>query len=218
MPNTTLILLIAAIIVALANLVFLILNHRRSRSANTPNLAIHIENFEKGQDKLEKAFREEMAKARQESAEGARCNREEVSKTLKELGDSNMKAVAGIGEAQDKQLRNLAERIAELTKSNEGRLNQMRETVERKMQSLQEENSKKLEEMPIAKIHLIPGGQIIDIEEVPYGRLQPCQCRPQLFGDGLLHGQGGQIDVGDQGFSGKRIQQQCSGFHLLGRH
>jgi hypothetical protein len=58
----------------------------------------------------------------------------------------------------------------------------------------------------------------INIEEVPDGRLQTCQCRPQLFGDGLLHGQGGQIDVGNQGFSRKRVRQQRSGFHLRGRH
>ena len=34
----------------------------------------------------------------------------------------------------------------------------------------------------------IPADTVIDIKEIPNSRLQPRQCRPQLFCNGLLHG------------------------------
>jgi len=88
---------------------------------------LRIESASSGIEKLERTLRQEMA-----------TNRDEVSKALKNFGDSSSQQIIG------------------LTKVNEQKLDNVRASVEERLKSLQEDNSRKLDEIRLTvdeKLH-----------------------------------------------------------------
>lgn len=127
-------------------------------------------------DRIDKAVREELSRNREESTKAARDLREELQRSIHTLADALLKrmnesqqATAHDREAvnssltsfsqlllgrmnesgtqQSSRLDNFADRLTQLSQSNNQQLERMRETVERKLSSLQQDNNQKLEQM-----------------------------------------------------------------------
>ena len=135
MTETWILVTAAAAVVAALIVVALVLPGRAAGAVRAL-LADRLDGFERRQERLEVALRDEMAKGRAESGTGARELREEVRAALKDAGDSTVRTLGVFGEG-----------LEGLTQSNESRIEKMRETVEGSLRALSDENAKRLEEM-----------------------------------------------------------------------
>ena len=91
-------------------------------------------------DAVERMMRDELARSREAIGSSARENREELSKSLKDVSDSLLKQLVEMAKLQNTYLENL-------TASNEQKLDGMRKTIEEKLKTLQEDNTAKLEKI-----------------------------------------------------------------------
>jgi DNA recombination protein RmuC len=117
----------------------------RSRSAK-PELINKMELLERAQERTERIFLEEFARGREESASGARAQRDELGATLKNVSDSTLKSlteISGILRVQLDQVTNQTRRLTdnvdarlkELREENTQQIEKMRATVDEKLQS-----------------------------------------------------------------------------------
>jgi len=77
----------------------------------------------------------------------AKLLREEVSGSLKMLGDSLAERLTQASDVQKDRLELFSAQLVKLTRSNEDKLDKMRETVEERLVILQNDNNKKIEQM-----------------------------------------------------------------------
>jgi DNA recombination protein RmuC len=128
-----------------AVIVLLIFMLTRSRSAE-PELINKIELLERAQERTERIFLEEFARGREESASGAKAQRDELGTTLKNVTDSTLKSlteISGMLRVQLDQVTNQARRLTdnvdarlkELREENTQQIEKMRATVDEKLQS-----------------------------------------------------------------------------------
>jgi DNA recombination protein RmuC len=96
---------------------------------------------------VERAVREELSRAREESGTAARDLREELSRSQQTGAELVMKTVGQMGQTQGEALAAVTREIKELAGSNETRLDNLRGTVDEKLRELRESNEAKLEEM-----------------------------------------------------------------------
>jgi len=99
------------------------------------------------QTRNERAVRDELRIAREESANAARQLREELAKTQNAFTETIVKTLSEIGSSQTEHLEDLSSRLKELTGTNESRMERLRDIVDSRMKSLQEGNEKKLDQM-----------------------------------------------------------------------
>jgi len=92
--------------------------------------------WEKGQDKLERAVKMEIAE-----------NRQENSKSQRHFSDSVLSRMADIATMQAKQLDTFSQQLLTLTQSNDQKLDRLREAVEERLKLLQADNNRQLEQM-----------------------------------------------------------------------
>ncbi len=128
MPNLTQILqglrladwllLITIIVLLVVVILLVILLRRKSLEDLATSLALQGEMLERGQERLEKVVREEIAQNREESLASSRHDREEISATLQTFATGIQSLITG-----------------------------MRDTIEAGLRVLQTENSKKLDQM-----------------------------------------------------------------------
>jgi DNA recombination protein RmuC len=118
-----------------------------SRTIDLSPLLNRLDALEKGNERTERAVKEEVARQREESANQARALREELGAALKNAGDSTVNTLGKIGEAQRGQLETFGGQLAKLVESNDKKLGELRTTVETKLTQIQTENATKLEEM-----------------------------------------------------------------------
>ena len=85
--------------------------------------------FEKAQEKIIRAFREDISMSRRETQGGNKELREELGQGLKNFSDS------------------LLQRLDAMSKSNDDRLKEVRETVGKQLENIQKDSSEKLEKM-----------------------------------------------------------------------
>jgi DNA recombination protein RmuC len=85
--------------------------------------------FEKAQEKIIRAFREDISMSRREMQGGNKELREELGQGLKNFSDS------------------LLQRLDAMSKSNDDRLKEVRETVGKQLENIQKDSSEKLEKM-----------------------------------------------------------------------
>jgi len=138
--------LIAAVCALAVACVVLALVLLRERGGGSQLLS-DLEGIDRGVQRLESVFREELKSERSAASDQAAKLRVELSESAKRQGDSLVKSVGEISGAQKTQLEAMAERINKLTESNEKRLETLREVVERRLRILQEDNAKKLDQM-----------------------------------------------------------------------
>jgi DNA recombination protein RmuC len=91
---------------------------------------------QEGQDRLERAVKEEIALSRRENSDA-----------LRQFGDSVQARMAEIATLQTGQLDAFSRQLLTLTASNEQKLDRLRETVEERLKLLQADNNVKLEQM-----------------------------------------------------------------------
>jgi DNA recombination protein RmuC len=137
----------AAILLLVLINTLLILLLRRKGPVDLSPVLFRFDLLEKGQDRLEGALRDEMARNRDESAASARQVREEISGNLSKFGDSFQTRMIEVAGLQKGQLDSFAQQLSVLTQTSEQKLEQMRDTIEQRLGFLQSENSKKLDQM-----------------------------------------------------------------------
>jgi Uncharacterized protein conserved in bacteria len=91
---------------------------------------------QEGQERLERAVREEIALSRRESGD-----------SMRRFSDSVLARMADIAALQTRQLEAFSRQLLTLTQSNEQKLERLRETVEERLKLLQADNNRQLEEM-----------------------------------------------------------------------
>jgi DNA recombination protein RmuC len=147
----------------LLNIVVLILLVARKPASEKFNpMGPQLLALEKGQDRLERVLREEMAQSREESNKAFKLTREEIASSVKAQFDSfrtetsntliahHKGTTASITEMSSQHkgmLDSFSKQLLEMTQMNEKKLEQVRETVEKRLTVLQEDNSKKIEQM-----------------------------------------------------------------------
>jgi len=141
-----LIIIITAVCITLAVVLLLVFLFTRLLK-KISSLDQELKNLEKNQQRIESITKEEIAKNRAETSQNNQRSREEMSKSLKDFGDSLLSRMAEIAGLQKDQLDIFSKQLSNQTRTNEEKLEQMRETVEKKLKTLQDENIKKLEQM-----------------------------------------------------------------------
>ena len=93
------------------------------------------------------AFKEESSQNRNESAQHARMNREEVGKALRDITHGLLQRMTENAGMQKGQLDSFARQLVALTRLNEEKSEAIRNVIDGQLLSLRTENSKKLEQM-----------------------------------------------------------------------
>jgi DNA recombination protein RmuC len=123
----------------------------RNRSSNQQvdlsSVLNRLDVLEKGNERTERAVKDEIARQREEIAGQSRALREELSASLKYAGDSTVNSLGEIGKAQRGQLETFSGQLNKLIESNEKKLGELRNMVETKLAQIQTDNAVKLEEM-----------------------------------------------------------------------
>lgn len=119
----------------------------RFASAARAALSDRLESVDRGQERIDRAVREELGKNRGESAEAAARLREEVRAAQRDAADSTHRALGVFGERLDGLAQALEQRLAQVGESNEKRIEGLRATVDERLARLQEDNGKRLDQM-----------------------------------------------------------------------
>ena len=128
-------------------LVLLALSLRRRFGGDSATFQKQLESIERGQERGEREFRDEVARNREESNAQARSLREELNASVQRLSDSVVQRITGLSGLQKQQLDGFAGQMNRLTESNEQKLDSLRTVVETKLAQIQTDNAGKLEEM-----------------------------------------------------------------------
>jgi DNA recombination protein RmuC len=96
---------------------------------------------------FERDLKADFSSVRTEQAAAAQAARAELGETLGRHTQATQQQLTGMAGAQNEQLKNFGERLAQLTQASEQRLEAVRATVEQRLDLLREENAKKLDEM-----------------------------------------------------------------------
>jgi DNA recombination protein RmuC len=107
-------------------------------------------------EKLERATREEFARARDSAENSAQSNRRETHEVLRNSADSLQARLTEIAGLQRSQLDSFAGQLAALAQSLEQKVEGVRDAVERRLGAIQEDNSRQLEKMRVTvdeKLH-----------------------------------------------------------------
>jgi DNA recombination protein RmuC len=96
---------------------------------------------------MERDLKQDLAFARSEHAAAAQAARTEFGAHLAQLAQTLQQQLASGGAAQVEHLRQISDRLLQLTQANDQRLEAVRATVEQKLEALRAENTQKLEQM-----------------------------------------------------------------------
>lgn len=141
MSDTFVIVLIGVGVINLV-LLFIVWQGQRRNSSAYIN-----ERLESSQEKIERALKDEISRNREEMLTSARDSREELSGSLRSVGNTNAQRMSEIAEGHNNQLDSFAKQLAGLTEATERRLETMRTTIEARLTALQEDNGRKLDQM-----------------------------------------------------------------------
>ncbi len=137
MNEISIILLIATL--ASVILFFFIINKKLSGGGKSE--------IKDGFEKMDRSFRDEIARNREESSKNAKSQREEVNESILKLGEQISSTIGEISKGQKNQLDIFAKQMNTLTQMNEQKFDKLQEKVESQLKEIQDKNEKKLEEM-----------------------------------------------------------------------
>jgi len=143
------ILLITTLILVLILLVIIFFINKKIEGIN-------ILDLKEENERIERSFRDEFSRNRDETIKITRAQREELSNNMKMLGDQLSGNITEISKMQKNQLEIFADQLSKLTVSNEQKFDKLQERVENQLKELQDKNEKKLEEMRLTvdeKLH-----------------------------------------------------------------
>jgi DNA recombination protein RmuC len=121
-------LLVVVIVLLVAALGVLVVLLRRSGARLSP-IEPRFETLERGQERTERAVRDEIGRNREEAARTGKQLREEVNVSLKGASDS------------------ITQQLAKLTESNERKIEALRTTIDARLKQIQDDNARKLDQM-----------------------------------------------------------------------
>lgn len=107
-------------------------------------------------EKMDRSFRDEIARNREESSKNAKAQRVEVNESILKLGEQISSTIGEISIGQKNQLELFAKQMNTLTQMNEQKFDKLQEKVESQLKEIQDKNEKKLEEMRLTvdeKLH-----------------------------------------------------------------
>ena len=136
-----------AIMLVLAALILLIILIRRKPQDVVAKLNESLAALGNKQERLENVVKNEIILNRQETANGARQARQELSKTLRLSSESIQQRLLENIHMQKDQLDSFSKQLIALSKLNEEKIEAMRQTIATQLQSLQEDNTRKIEQM-----------------------------------------------------------------------
>jgi DNA recombination protein RmuC len=128
-------------------ILLIILVRRRGVQGLADSLAMQGEMLERGQARLEKTVREEMARNRDELLRSARQQREELGQSLKGFNDSMLKGMMDMGQLLRDQLESFSRQIQQLMSANAQQQETLRQVVASRLQQIQADNNKQLDQM-----------------------------------------------------------------------
>jgi DNA recombination protein RmuC len=140
-------LLLAIVVLLLACIGLLVALLRRPGQGDTRALETRLALVGEGQERAERAVRDEIARSREEAGHAGHLLRAEVGATLKGVGDTVVRTMGEMASAQKQQLDGMATRVGTLTTTNGEQLDRLRAAVEGKLDQIREDNSAKLEQV-----------------------------------------------------------------------
>jgi DNA recombination protein RmuC len=112
--------------------------------------------FAKEFERIDRTFREEIGRSREENSRNAKSQREELNASVIKLGEQISTTIGEISKRQKDQLDIFTKQLNALTQSNEQKFDKLQEKVESQLKEIQDKNEKKLEEMRLTvdeKLH-----------------------------------------------------------------
>jgi DNA recombination protein RmuC len=97
--------------------------------------------------RLDRSFRDELARNRDESSQHSRAQREEINSSVIKLGDQLSTTIGEVSKGQKNQLDIFSKQLNSLIQTNEQKFEQLQVKVETQLKEIQDKNEKKLEEM-----------------------------------------------------------------------
>lgn len=143
------ILIILSILTLLSVIIFFFVMNKKLSSVSGTVLKDEFE-------KMDRSFRDEIARNREESSKNAKAQREEVNESILKLGEQISSTIGEISKGQKNQLDIFAKQMNTLTQMNEQKFDKLQEKVESQLKEIQDKNEKKLEEMRLTvdeKLH-----------------------------------------------------------------
>jgi len=153
MPDAlSVVVVVALVVVALLVVVVLvrmgsIAGSRDAAVREAADLRTRLEMLAAKSADFERDLRQDLANARTEQALASQALRTELGAILGQHAQMTREHLQGIANVQNEQMREVADRVSELTKSNEQRLDAVRSTVEGRLDVLRNDNTQKLEQM-----------------------------------------------------------------------
>jgi DNA recombination protein RmuC len=120
------VLLILALVLLVSCVVFLLILLRKASQTDAGALALRLDAFEKAQERIERAVREEMAQNRDEGNKAAREQRQELNEGLKIFGDSVVQRMIDAANMQKGQLDAFSGQLGSFAKASGERLDAVR--------------------------------------------------------------------------------------------
>jgi DNA recombination protein RmuC len=145
--SITNILALVSILLSSAVLVLLIVLLRRRQAGDPAAWPPRFDALERGQERIGRELRDEVARNRIDFTGQARGMREETTSSLKNVNDSIRGQIVDMAALQKQQADSFEAKLDRLTESNEQKIDGLRSTVETKLTQLQADNAAKLEEM-----------------------------------------------------------------------
>jgi DNA recombination protein RmuC len=120
------ILLIATVVLCAAAVALLLVLLKKTLQADAPALAPRLDAFEKAQERIERAVREEVARNRDEQGKADREQRQEIAEAFKTFGASVGQRMTDVAELQRNQLEAFSVRLGSFTQASGEKLDGMR--------------------------------------------------------------------------------------------
>jgi DNA recombination protein RmuC len=133
--------------VAVAAFVELLLLGALLRQRRLAKLAPALAVLQEGQERLDRALRDEIGRGREEAAAHSQRLRGEVAGSLKNVNDSVIASIGQMTTVQQGQLESFARQLAGLTERTDAKMDALRGVVEQKLMALHADNAQQLERM-----------------------------------------------------------------------
>ena len=141
------ILLIIVVLLSILTIILLLILFKRKPGDSLKKVEDNFAVLDTKYEQTKHIIKDEITRNREETSSSSRLAREELSKSLKDSGDSLLQRMTENAGMQKGQLDSFSRQLGDMTKLNEEKLEQMRKTMENQLRTLQEDNSKKLEQM-----------------------------------------------------------------------
>ncbi len=129
MPNQLLLYVIIALLLACVALLVVLLRRKTGGGEEVKLLASRLDGVDKGQERTERALREQLALSRDEAASEAGRLRTEVAGSVKGIGDTVFQHLGTLSASQQEQLSNVLAALGQMTEAQQGGAGQLREEV-----------------------------------------------------------------------------------------